>query len=108
VLVKESLVVDACIRWLLYHGCFVKRNNTGAYKPEGSNRFIRFGYKGSADIEGLTRSGRFIAVECKSDRGTLTEHQQAYAERIKAHNGLWILARSTDDLEKHKDEILKG
>lgn len=33
---KESALVSHCIKWLYAHGCYVWRNNTGAYKPEAA------------------------------------------------------------------------
>ena len=102
---SEGQVVNACIRWLLLNKCFVWRNNTGSYKPEGSNRFIRYGCKGSPDIIGLTPSGRFIGVECKFGKGKLTELQEAFGERIEDSNGIFIVAYSVDDLEANKEVI---
>jgi len=104
--VSESQIVNACIRWLWYNKCFVWRNNSGAWKPEGTNQFIRFGHVGSADIIGLTPSGRFLSVECKSAKGKLSTPQELFGERIRNSNGLYIVARSTDDLEQHKVDIL--
>lgn len=102
---SESQLVNLCIRWLLAHGCFVQRNNTGAYKPEGTNRFIRFGKMGSPDITGLTANGRWIGVECKVGYNKLSPHQEAYKARIEEKKGIYIVARSLDDLELHKNEI---
>jgi len=96
---SETEVVNSCIRWLLLNGCFVWRNNTGAYKSEGG-RFIRYGCKGSPDIIGMTASGRFIGVECKYGKGKLQGTQKAFGEKIVSHGGIYIVAYSIDDLEK--------
>jgi hypothetical protein len=104
--VKESLVVSACIQWLHVHGCFVWRNNTGAYKHPASNTFIRYGLVGSGDILGMTPRGRFLAVECKSEKGKPTEQQERFGGRVTEHGGLYILAHSIDDLEARRGEIL--
>lgn len=103
----ESLVVNACIRWLWLQGCFVWRNNTGAWKPAGSSRPIRYGFIGSADIIRVTPSGRFISIECKSPQGGKpTEAQNHFGNRVQENNGIYIVARSIDDLEAHKGVIL--
>ena len=102
----ESQVVKECIVWLFLHGCFVWRNNTGGYKPEGYNRFVRFGLKGSADIIGVNPRGAFISVECKSGKNDLQVSQREFREKIKARNGIYIVARGIDDLEAHKMELL--
>lgn len=104
---KESAVVASCIKWLWQMGCFIWRNNSGAYKPANSNSYVVFGKKGSPDIIGLTPHGRFIGVECKRPGGKgLEPHQEAFRDKVEANNGLYILARSLDDLEAMKAEIL--
>jgi hypothetical protein len=103
---RESYVVKACIEWLHLNGCFVWRNNTGAYKHHESGAYIRYGLTGSADIIGVNPKGRFIAVECKSDKGKLSESQYAFGAKVKVRRGVYVLARSIDDLEAVRTEIL--
>jgi hypothetical protein len=88
------------------HGCYVWRQNTGAYKPEGTNRYIRYGTPGCADIIGLNSHGRFLAIECKAGKNTLSEQQEIFGERITEHNGIYIVAYSVEDLELQKEQIL--
>ena len=102
---KESYVVNACIRWLHQQGCFIWRNNSGGYKTAHGN-FIRFGLKGSPDIVGATPLGRFIGVECKAGRNKLTDDQIAFRDKMQAKGGIYIEARTLDDLEAMKAVIL--
>lgn len=99
---EESQLVNMAIRWLYLQGCYVWRNNTGAFKAQGSNRYIAFGLKGSADIIGMVGTGpnrgRFIAVECKSTKGRIKPEQKLFRDRVLAKGGFYILARSLDDL----------
>lgn len=104
--VYESSVVDAAIKWLYLHGCFVWRNNTGSYKPEGGNSYVRYGLVGSADIIGVTPKGKFLAAECKGSVGKLSDKQTAFGEKVKQHGGIYIVAFSIDDLEKRRREIV--
>ena len=53
---------------------------------------------GSSDLIGWTSEGKFLAVECKTDRGRLTEHQNNFLTQVKQDGGIAILARSVDDL----------
>lgn len=101
---SESDVVNACIKWLFSHGCFVWRNNTGSYKTQ-SGGFVRYGSKGSPDIIGMTPRGLFIGVECKFGKNGLQDSQKDFGERIKEKNGLYIVAYSIDDLEAVKHLI---
>jgi hypothetical protein len=111
--VKESLVVQACIQWLYLHGCDVIRNNTGAFKQSYTRKdgsvgesWIRTGKKGSGDIIACSPKGRWIEVEAKSDSGEQTPEQVARQKAIQSRGGVYIVARSTDDLEAAKSQIL--
>jgi hypothetical protein len=55
---------------------------------------------GVADIIGALPGGRFLAVECKSARGRQTLAQRAFQEAVEKRGGLYVLARSIEDLEK--------
>lgn len=101
----ESQIVSACIRWLWANGCYVWRQNTGGFKDK-RGQYVSFGTRGCADIIGVTPTGKFIGCECKSAKGKPSEAQDLFRDRIQAKNGLYVLARSTDDLERRKGEIL--
>lgn len=110
---KEGHIVNACMRWLCVHGCYVWRQNTGvAYreyvtKAGVKKRYpIRFGQRGSGDIVGMTPTGRHIEVECKTETGEQRMWQRYHEDRLKEKGALYILARSADDLEARKEEIL--
>lgn len=103
--VSESSVVNACIKWLWNHGCYVWRNNTGAARTEGGG-FIRYGLKGSPDIIGMNPSGRFLGIECKSPTGgDIEPEQELFRERCHAKKGFYMIARGIDDLERRKADI---
>ncbi len=110
---KESLVVQACIQWLYLNGCDVIRNNTGAFKmpytrKDGSTgeSWVRTGKKGSGDLLACSPRGRWIEVEAKSDTGTQSPEQEARQKAIESRGGIYIVARSSDDLERRRNEIL--
>jgi hypothetical protein len=92
----EGLVVAAALHYLQFRGVFCWRNNTGSYKPEGTDRFIKYGYRGSADILGIDVQGRFWAVECKAGKGKLSSYQEAFLEEIRRRGGVGIVVRDTD------------
>lgn len=75
----------------------VWRQNTGAARlPSG--RIVRFGIPGAADISGILRGGRRLEIECKSRDGRLSALQERFCRVIQHHGGLYILARSVDDV----------
>jgi Holliday junction resolvase len=52
---------------------------------------------GVPDIVGICR-GRFVGIEVKTAKGKLSEHQEQFRDAIVREGGLYILARSTDDV----------
>lgn len=89
--VPESAVIRACGQILRMHPKVAKfwRQNTGAVDIEG--RFVRFGEPGISDYVGFLTDGRFLAVECKSSRGTGTPKQLEFLGAVSAAGGFaWI------------------
>jgi hypothetical protein len=96
----ESAVLKACREYLILRGHFVYRaNNGGWYDKHG--RFIRaHEIKGVPDLEGCTKDGKFLGVECKSKAGKQTPEQKAFGEAVARRGGVYVVARSVEDLER--------
>lgn len=77
--------------------CRVWRNNTGKLPDPRSGRWVSFGLKGSADILGLLRGGRFLAIETKTPAGRLRPEQLAFQRMVESLGGLYVIARSVSD-----------
>ena len=75
----------------------VWRNQTGALRDE-RGRLVRFGLPGSADILGILKGGRFLAIEVKSPTGRQSEQQHNFERMVRNMGGLYILARSVSDV----------
>lgn len=95
----ESTVLEQCLQYLRAKNIFCFRNNTGAVKV--GRRFIRFGYVGSSDILGITKDGRFLAVECKREKGgVLSDAQKEFIAEINRNGGVAIVVHSVMELVK--------
>ncbi len=110
---SESAVVHACLQWLAVHGCSVIRNNTGAFKTTYKRKngtigtsWIRTGKKGSGDILACSPHGKWIECECKFGDNQQEPHQVLRQQEIEQRHGIYIVARSVDDLEREKHRIL--
>lgn len=78
----------------------VWRNNTGALTDK-RGQLITFGLRGSADIFGvMAPDGRFLAIEVKNQKGRQTQQQAAFEKMVSSMGGLYVLARSVDDVYK--------
>lgn len=72
------------------------QNSTGSVFKH--NRKISFGLKGSADIIGITNHGKFLAIEVKTGQAEQTSHQKNFQKMIIKFGGIYILARSVQDV----------
>lgn len=103
---KEQDLVKVIIDYLNLKGHFVWRNNTGAFKGQYFRkrdskmveRFHRYGLPGSSDILGISKYGKFIAIECKMVGNSLTPLQQNFLQQIADRDGNAIVAVSLDDV----------
>ena len=95
----ERAVQRAIVIYLRARGCLVAVTDAGAAYRAGS-----FGAEtvpaGWPDITGLLPDGRFIGVECKSPTGRQSSVQKQMEEAIRKCNGIYVLARSIDDVQR--------
>lgn len=74
------------------------RANVGAARI--GTRTIRFGIRGQADLTGIVADGRRLEIEVKSATGRQTAEQRNFQEMIERFHGIYILARSVDDVRR--------
>lgn len=74
----------------------VWRMNTGAANYSGTR--VSFGVPGQADISGILPDGRRLEIEVKSATGRQSADQENYQRMIERFNGLYVLARSVQDV----------
>jgi hypothetical protein len=95
----ERAIQRTILIYLRVRGCLVAVTDAGAAFRAGV-----FGADtvpaGWPDITGLLPDGRFIGVECKSPTGRQSPAQSRMQEEIRRRNGVYILARSIEDVEK--------
>ena len=101
----ESAILTDCLHWLKANGVYCWRNNTGASFINGT--LIRYGFIGSADILGLCKSGRFLAIECKSPGGSQSPAQEVFQGEVEKNGGLYLLVTSVVQLETRRREITR-
>jgi hypothetical protein len=99
--VREKPVQNAILRWFsTQRAVRVWRQNTGvaSYGAGPHRRTVAYGVPGAADITGILPDGRRLEVEVKSPTGTQSDAQRAFGAMITKHQGVYILARSVDDV----------
>lgn len=98
---KESNLVKACIQYLQWRGFLVLRNNSGLLLIKGENgktRAVKLGKKGSSDIIACSPWGQFVAIECKSGLGRLTDEQAKFLEEVRNRGGIAAVVRDVEEL----------
>lgn len=108
---RESAIQKEILSFLSLCGFFVFRvNTTGVYDPVRKvfRRLGGFNMKGVADIIGVLPNGQFLAVEVKTATGRQSLEQKIFEKNVKANNGIYILARSIDDVRWIANEFNKA
>ena len=78
-------------------GARVFRNNVGLFETS-DGRVIKTGLcKGSSDLIGWTKDGRFLAVEVKSKKGIIKADQANFLRVVKQAGGVAFVARTPDE-----------
>lgn len=83
------------------------RVNVGvARTPDGG--MMRFGLPGMADLSGIVACGRRLEIEVKGPKGRLTEQQEAWGRCISALGGLYLVARSAEEVATFLGQHVAG
>lgn len=98
----ENQIQHTILEYLNYVGHYCWRNNTGSVvlESKGKQRYFRAGLKGSADILGVAKDGRMIAIEVKRKGGKATEEQLAFIREVASRGGYAMIAYDVADVEK--------
>ena len=78
-------------------GCRLFRNNVGRLHDK-DGRYVQYGLcRGSSDLIGWTKGGRFLAVEVKGPKGKLTKNQGQFLDAVNQEGGIGIVVSSVDE-----------
>lgn len=97
---NEIELQKSIVEFLNYSGHFVWRNNAGMFLIKGKDktRAFRAGKKGSSDIIGIHKSGKFIALEVKLKGNKPTPQQNDFIAEIKHRDGIAGVVYSLDEV----------
>lgn len=103
---KEAEVLSAVLALLRIHPKvgWVRRMNVGA-SENANGQYVAFGFKGCSDIIGQMKDGKFLAIECKREKGGIaSEAQLKFINTVRTYGGVAGIVRSVDEAQK----ILEG
>lgn len=109
--ISEKQIQNAILDYLaLLPGTYWACNNTGIY--DNNRKAYRKPSKhfrhGVSDILGITNDGTFVAIEVKTSKGRVSEHQKRFLIDVLSNNGIAFVARSVEDVRKKFEEIRKA
>jgi hypothetical protein len=80
------------------------RINVGKFRPlEGGARVIQSAPEGTPDLLGVMSPGRAFAIEVKAEKGRQRTAQVAWQNAWEKRGGIYILARSVEDVYRGLD-----
>lgn len=83
---------------------FMFRINVGKFRPlEGGPRVIQSAPEGTPDLMGVMTPGRAFGIEVKTAKGKQRDAQKKWQEAWEKRGGLYILARSLEDVYQGLD-----
>jgi hypothetical protein len=101
----ESAIVASICAYLEARGHFFYRHNQIAvpiFNEGGARAFRRFpkySRRGVPDII-LVKDGTYIGIECKTERGKISDDQTLFAQDLVDAGGKYFIVRSIEDVEK--------
>lgn len=84
---------------------FLFRINVGVFRPlhGDQKRAIRSAPDGTPDLLGVMHPGRAFAIEVKTAKGQQREAQRNWQKAWEKRGGIYVLARSVEDVYKELD-----
>ena len=89
-------------------GCRVWRNNIGILQDR-NGKYVCYGVcnPGGSDLIGFTNKGRFLAIEVKTEKGTVTTEQAQFILTVNQFGGIAFVARSVSEAVSILENIIK-
>jgi hypothetical protein len=91
--IKESDIVKQIIEYLVRKGHYAWRDRQYRAKPN-----INTGSNGVADILGISKTGKFFAIEVKKPGGSVSEKQIKFMGEIIKRGQIGIFAYCLEDV----------
>ena len=98
---KETAIQSAICDYLALKGYLFSRTNNAPIYDTGRKAFRalpKYTRKGWPDIC-LIKNGKFYGIEVKSEVGRLSLEQEELGRDIIIHGGMYVVARSIDDVQ---------
>lgn len=82
------------------------KNNTGKAVSFDLKRIVNYGFKGSADITGISDKGIRIEIEIKTGKAVQSTSQKSFMKMITERGGIYLLCHE-DDYKEVIDSVFR-
>lgn len=97
----EKQLQSAILDYLTMRHFLCWRNNSGMAESTnaktGASYRIKLGKSGSPDIIGMTKSGTWLGIEVKGEKGKQRESQIEFEQQVRDNHGIYLLVHSWDE-----------
>jgi len=97
----EKQLQTAILDYLTMRHFLVWRNNSGMAESTnaktGASYRIKLGKSGSPDIIGMTKSGQWLGIEVKGEKGRQRDSQKEFESEVRANHGVYLLVHSWEE-----------
>lgn len=103
---KESIIQKQCLQILQAYNIFHWRQNSGCIHVRG-HVYKMTSVPGVSDILGILPDGRFLAIECKREKGgVVSPTQRAFLDAIESNGGVALVINNPMELNTKLKELL--
>jgi len=106
---SEKQLQSAILDYLTMRHFLVWRNNSGMAQSTnaktGASYRIKLGKSGSPDIIGMTKSGQWLGIEVKNDKGKQRESQKGFEQLVLENKGVYLLVHSWDEFISQMETV---
>lgn len=94
----EKDIQGAILEYLHARRVYCWKEHSAGIPMDNGKRFMPIGLKGKADILGIIKGGRFLAIEVKRPSGRTSPAQEEFLRNVNENGGLGFVAKSVDDV----------
>lgn len=96
---KERIIERTIINYLRAKGFLVSKIRSTGRFVQGRMIPLPEDERGVSDLIACYQ-GKYIAIEIKAGNGRQTEYQKAFESRVKESGGIYLIARSIQDIDE--------
>lgn len=103
---KENIIQKQCLQILSAYNIFHWRQNSGCIHVRG-HVYKMTSISGVSDILGILPDGRFLAIECKREKGGIvSQKQKEFLNAIEKNGGVALVVNNPMELNKKLKDLL--